>query len=169
MDREADHFGPAMKALPPAEQAFVISFLELGTGDATEAATAAGLDVDRSHGALKVAAHRIVHKPRVKAAMIEEARRRMTFKIALADRAVTEIVSDAAHTDRLKAALAIYGRAGITEVTERNVNVNINLSVDEKIARIKELAERNGLDLPKLLGTVTEAEFQDLPQPAEEP
>jgi hypothetical protein len=63
-------------------------------------------------------------------------------------------------------------RGGLPDVTERNINVNINVSQAEKIAEIRAMADE--LKLPKelieaqLLGAISDAEFEEIPKGLED-
>lgn len=159
-------FGPAMCALRPQQQVFVMAYFENG-GNATEAARMAGYK-DESKGSINVTAHRLLRRTDVKTAMQEEARSRLVDHLPLADKAVREIVSASEPKDRLKAAAMIFNRAGVHEVVERNVNVNVTMTSAEKVAEIRQMAETLGLDPEKLLGTVVDGEFEEVPEGLED-
>lgn len=159
-----EQFGPAMNALNPQQRAWVMAMYEQGTMDATEAARTAGY-VDNANGAIRVTAHRIAQRPDVKAAMQEEARRRITLMLPIADRALASVVQNAQHKDQIRAVAMIYNRAGVPESVDRNININVTLTETEKLEKIKLLAEKHGIPLPQILGTVTDADFVDLKDP----
>lgn len=160
-------YGPAMAALSPRHRIFVEAYFSVGDGNQTEAARIAGY-IDNKNGALPVTACRLMARPDVKAAMQEEARRRLVGMLPLAERAVREIVVAAEPKDRLKAAAMIMNRAGVHETIEKQINVNITMTKAEKEAEIRQMAEEMGMDPEKLLGSIVDAEFEEVPQGLED-
>jgi hypothetical protein len=151
-----------MNALAPRHRAWVIAMFEQGTADYTEAARAAGYE-DTGTGAIRVAGHRLAHRADVKAAMQEEQRRRLVLMLPLADKGLKDVVSNPQHKDQLKAVSMIFNRAGIFEETSHNINLNITMTVEEKLEKIRQLAEKHHIPVDQALGTITDAEFEELP------
>jgi hypothetical protein len=56
----------------------------------------------------------------------------------------------------------LLNRVGMPEAAERNVNINVTLTAAQKVAEIRCLAEKLGLDAKVLLGSVSATEFEDL-------
>jgi phage terminase small subunit len=164
-------FGPAMKALAPRHRAAVLAFCTTAGAEATEACRQAGY-TDNKTGALKVTAHRIFRKPEVLAAIREVVLQNISMDLPVLHEALKKVAMNAQHKDQTKAILALMNRGGLPDVTERNINVNINVSQAEKIAEIRAMADE--LKLPKelieaqLLGAISDAEFEEIPKGLED-
>ena len=96
-----EQFGEAMRALPIQEQIFV-SLLFSGLSSLTKAAEQAGYRAV-TRAALRVQAHRLLHKPSVGAAMIEESKRRTQFLLPKAQKALDNLLDHPEHADHFKA------------------------------------------------------------------
>lgn len=149
---QGEDYGPAMKALIPQHRAFVLAYCTNGA-DATQAAREAGY-VDNKNGSIRVTAHRTLHRKDVLAAI-----REMVIGMTQADlpiyRAnILKIAQNDQHKDVLKANLALADRGGMPAVTERNVNITVTMTTDEKVAKLRALAEQAGLDPSQVLGVV---------------
>lgn len=159
--------GPAMKNLNDRQRAFVIAMIEMGGINYTRAAEAAGYGNGNVESAC-TQGNRLAHDETVIAAIHEEAQRRLRSGAIMAVQTLLEIANDrtAEHRDRLKATEMILNRSGLHAVTEHNVKVEHRDATDEgMIERIKLLAQKQGLDPIKLLGSagiVVEAEFKEV-------
>lgn len=161
-------FGPAMSALrTDLQRGFVIAYNNMGADDATKAARAAGYE-DNGTGALKVTAYRLLHNPDIQAAIREDAKARMAGLVGAAIKALGETIGNPQHKDRVKASLAVLNRTGLHEQVDRNINVNVNITREEKLDRVRQLAEILGRDPAELLGKVVDAEFEDAASPGTE-
>ena len=160
-------FGPAMLALIPKHRAFVIAYCTTANAEATEAARQVGY-VDNNTGALKVTGYRILKKPEVLAAIREVVMQNITADLPVLHKALMKTALNPQHKDQTKAVLALMNRGGLPDVTERNINVNITVTKEEKVAEIRAMAEEMGLDVEKLLGNMTDAEFEEIPPGLEE-
>ncbi len=144
--------GPKMAALPTDRmRAFVLALLVQGTRDYTKAYRAAGYT--GTAGALCVGASRLAHDKRIQAALHEEGACRFTALLPMALHVVEDILEDetAKAADRIKVAFWIWDRSGLRAPTEPEVPVPL-ANDTEKLARLKLLAERNGIPLKALLG-----------------
>ena len=144
--------GPKMRALPTDRmRAFVLALLAQGARDFTAAYRAAGYT--GTAGALRVGASRLAHDPRIQAALQEEAARRATGLLPLALHVAEGILEDetAKAADRLKVAFGIMDRAGLRAPSEDQHTGRL-AGDTQTLARIKLLAERNGIPLENLLG-----------------
>lgn len=161
------HFGPAMRNLNDRQRAFVVAMVETPDINFTRAALQAGYGNGNKESAA-VQGHRLAHDQTILAAIREEADRRLRSGVIMAVQTVLEIASNptAKEGDRLKACEMLFNRAGMHAVTEHNVKVEHKDVTDEgMIKRIKLLAERQGLDPSKLLGSAgvtIEAEFKEI-------
>jgi len=139
-----------MRALTENQRAFVMTYLETGGTNATRAAIAAGYG--GSDGSAAVAAHRLVHNPKVQAAIKEIAEGRIRAGVLLGASVLLEIAGDPGHKDRLRAAEALMDRGGMLLVRETKVTVeHKDPSVEATIARIRMMAEAMNMDPRPLL------------------
>ncbi len=155
---EASSLGPAMRVLTERQQLFVVACLDMGCAtNHTQAARIAGyVDGD----ALKVTAHRLAHHPKIQAALLEEAKKRIQAGTVAATSLLIEVVGDAEHAtkDRLKAAQMILDRGGVHAVTERlGTEVSSPEGRMEKVLRLALLAKLLGQDPRMLLGNLADA------------
>lgn len=165
--------GPAMRKLLPRQQAFVIATLEEGGLNNARAAALAGYTGDEK--SLRVTGHRLAHDEDVLAAIHEEAKRRLQSSQILAVRELLEILNAPTTSenrkDKLKAIEMTFNRVGLHATTEHTVNVtHKDLTTDEMIKRITELAKQQDLDPRKLLGSagvVIDAEFEEVKESSE--
>lgn len=159
--------GPAMRNLNDRQRGFVSAMFDYPGISNTKAALAAGYGNGNPECAA-VQGNRLAHDEDVLAAIHEEAQRRLRSGAIMAVQTVLEIASDptAENKDRLKAVEMLLNRSGLHAVSEHNVKVEHRDITDEgMIKRIKQLAEKQGLDPVKLLGTagvVVDAEFKEV-------
>jgi phage terminase small subunit len=154
--------GPAMAALVPRQQQFVIALVQTGCSQAKAAELAGyagGPDTWKAMG------WRLAHDSRVQAAMHEEAQKLIRSTSVMAVKVITAIAEDGKidPKTRLKAATELLNRSGLHAMSEQKVTVERQESDQEKVARAVRLARELGLDPRKLLGhagVVTDAEFQ---------
>lgn len=155
--------GPKMRALSHLQREFVIALFEHGDNNATRAARVAGYTDNPN--ALKVTAHRMLHSPKIRAAMHEEAERRMDGGKLMALNWLLSIASNPQHKDQFKAVTAILDRSGLHATTEHKVTVRDQSKTDEAMVdRIKQLAIKQGYsdgETQKLLASAgyIDAEF----------
>lgn len=159
-------FGPAMRRLTVTSQMFVCN-LFAGFTSITKAAEAAGLRSESRNG-LRVQAHRLLRRQDVAQAVREEAKRRTTFLLPKAQRALENILDNPQHQDHFKAIKMARDDGGVSAAVERVLNVNMKVEVTqaEKISQIKLMAATLGLDPAKLLGQIApepvDAEFEEI-------
>ncbi len=117
----SDNLGPAMSALNERQRAFVVAMFDLGPkGTYAEAARQAGYP-DNDTGYIRLAAHRMAHNEKVQAALREEAGRRATGLLPLANAMMHNIMSDPAHPDHLKALKHMQAIGGLQPVAKIEV------------------------------------------------
>lgn len=162
-----DKFGPAMLAINSMQRAFVIAYVTLTNGDATAAAREAGY-TDNKNGGLHVQAHRLTRRPDVLAAIREVVVARVAANLPVYVNALEKVATSAQHKDQVKALGMLLSRGGLPDITQRDLNINITVNKDQQIAEIRQMAEEMGLDPAKLLGTVTDAEFTEIPKGMED-
>ena len=161
-------FGPAMSLLNERERAFVVAWNNGGQRNASMAVRAAGYS--QTNGSEHVQAHRLLHNPRIQAAIIEDQKARLIGLDADATNTVKEIMNNpqAPAPSRLKAAEMVYNRGGlgITSVTEHNINVTLTNS--EKMGKLHDLASELGIDPKVLLGNIVDLDASEFTEAEEE-
>lgn len=156
--------GPAMSNLNERQRAFVVAMVEMGGINFTRAALAAGYGNGKTDAAA-VQGNRLAHDENIIAAIHEEAYRRLRSGNIMAVQTLLEIADDhaAENKDRLKACEMILNRSGIPATTEHLVKVErADMSEEVMIKRIRQLAQKQGIDPVKLLGSAAapvDAEF----------
>src|SRR5262245_6525442 len=151
-DEADESLGPAMRALTLAQRRFVVAALTFPEGKDWQIAKAAGYS-DRSHGALRVTAHRLFHDEKVISALHEEASKRLRSSAHLGVSVLAKIARTDGHRDQRRAAEAILNRTGFHEKTEHVMQVNHSDGTGRAmVARIEALAARLGMDAGALLG-----------------
>ena len=146
-----------MSELNDRQRAFVDAMLEFG-GHIKKALVIAGYSTTGHHAQ----GTRLMHHPKVLAAIREEADRRFKAGAILSSSVIMEIASDPTHKDRFKAAVELANRAGLIVATQHNVKVEHTRDDAAMIARITELAGRLGLDAAQMLKA---AGVKQLPSP----
>jgi hypothetical protein len=150
-----------MQRLTRKQRAFVLAHAADPMGKQSDWARAAGYSDGKKGkgGACAVAATSLLRNPKIAAACFEVAQ--LSFRAkgpALAAAALLRIATSDGHKDQCRAAVAIADRVGLSPVQTIDVtHTHMDMTGNELIARIRELAHRNGLDAQKLLGANTEA------------
>ena len=165
---KAEPLGPAMMSLNPKQQAFVMAMFEMAPISAAEAARVAGYGGDHE-GSARVQSTRLMHRPDIKKAMIEYAQGKFTEFAPAVMRTIQDVATNPQHKDAVKAAFGWLNRSGLHEVVERNVNINVTMTREEKIAEIRQLAEEFGKNADELLGNLTDAEYSDITEGEDNP
>lgn len=165
-DPDEGSLGPAMLGLNVAQRRFALAAVMYPLAKDWQIAKAAGYS-DRSHGALRVTAHRLFHDEKILAAIKECADKEIRGSAMLGIATIKKIVRNDLHKDQLKAAQTLVGLAGFT--VDQNINVNQTLR-DESgkaiLAQIAQLAAKLGVPLQQLLGAsrpaAIDAEFSEV-------
>jgi hypothetical protein len=159
-DPDDESLGPAMRALNRGQRRFAMAAVIYPLAKDWQIAKAAGYS-DRSHGALRVAAHRLFHDDKVLAAIKELADKEIRGSALLGIATMKKIARADGHKDQLKAASGLVGLAGLTAEQKITVNQTLTDRTGAAIeARIRQLAQKHGLDAMKLLGVAPiEGEF----------
>lgn len=141
-----------MRALTEKQQRFVLAMFSRPTGTATGWVKAAGYS--NSEGGFRVTAHRLMHDPKVSAAVQEFASQHLSVVgPALSLGVLMKIARTKDHKDQFKAAAALANRSGFHETTEHRVLVTrMDRTGEGALARIKAAAELLGVDPTTLLG-----------------
>ncbi len=154
--------GPAMTALEPRWRTFVILLWENQPISATEAYMRSGYNASRD--AAQVSASRLLQDPRIKAAIIEYGRAYSAVYAPELHGILMGIARKEGGRDQAKVALAMLKHAGFIEQIEQTMNVNINVTVQEKVAFLREQMLADGMtekQIEEQLGTVAAHEVVD--------
>jgi hypothetical protein len=158
--------GPAMLALPSDRwrAAAVARFMVRTNTAAVLLAGFGAVPGGPTAGGIKAQAYQIFHDPRMLAALHELGQKYMTAKIPDAIGAVEQIVDDAEHPHRLKAAQFLLERAYPHQTTHR---VEVAHTVDAKdiASKLQQVALRFGLDPDRVLArpaTVVDGEVAEV-------
>jgi hypothetical protein len=165
-DPEEGSLGTAMRACNVAERRFAIAAVMYPLAKDWQIAKAAGYS-DRSHGALRVTAHRLFHSEKVLAAIRECADKEVRSGAMLGIATIKKIVRNDLHRDQFKAAALLAGLNRFT--VDQNIKVD-HTHRDESgtaiMERISALSKKLGVDATKLLGpaspAVVDAEFSEV-------
>jgi phage terminase small subunit len=154
-DPDEASLGPAMRELNVSQRRFVVAALTFPTGKDWQIAKAAGYS-DRSHGALRVCAHRLFHDEKVIAGLHEEASKRLRSSSVLAVSVLMKIARTDGHRDQLRAAEGLLNRTGLHETSEHRVSVThqdqSSAATERRIRAAMERLEKLGRDPALLLG-----------------
>jgi len=146
------HLGPKMRRLTERQRRFVLAALNFPTAKGWQLARAAGYPT-KSHGYLRLAAHRNLHNEDVLEALHEEAGKRLRASAVLGVSVMARIAATDGHKDQLRAAEALANRVGFHETTEHRVSVeHTDRTGKAMMGRIEALAARLGMDAAALLG-----------------
>jgi hypothetical protein len=161
-------YGPKMMALPNDRwRRFVLELMGQAKRDYSAAYIAAGYS-SNSAGAVRVEAHRMAHDQRIQEAIQEEGARRMKALLPAALHVVEQMLEDPQNKDAAKAAFGVMDRAGLAAATEHKITLGL-ANDTEMLARIKLLAERNGIPLATLLGERIAKTIEHVPTPELDP
>lgn len=158
--------GEAMKTCNPRERAFVVHYVMTGGRNQTESALQAGYCSPDKNNAAAVTAMRLLRRPRILAALREEAEKAMKTCVILATEVLREIAMDPSHRDRFKAAVELLNRSGLLVETQHRVTVQDDRrSVEEIRAEIVEVFKRVFADrpVPPELAEPIDVEFVSIP------
>lgn len=171
-DPEMEGLGPAMLALTPGQRRFALAAVMYPLAKDWQIAKAAGFS-DRSHGALRVAAHRLFHTDAVLAAIRELAEKEVRATGLFAIATMRKIARLDGHKDQYKAAKDLAGLAGFSVEQKISVNQTVTDRSGKAIMeRIEALAAKHGLDAARLLGRredlpVVDADYAEVPRGGE--
>lgn len=153
MDVGSEDFGPEMRKLTDLQRRFVLAMFSSPLSSATRWVKMAGF-ASSNDNVRRVTAHRLMHDPKIGAAVQEFAGQHLSVVgPALSLGVMMKIARTKGHKDQLKAAAAIANRSGFHEKTEHHVTVDHrDQSGAAMVERIKELAKVMGVDAAQLLG-----------------
>jgi hypothetical protein len=165
-DPEVGSLGPAMRALNEGQRRFAMAAVIYPLAKDWQIAKAAGYS-DRSHGALRVTAHRLFHDDKILAAIRELADKEIRGSALLGIATMKKIARYDGHKDQLKAAAGLVGLAGFTVEQKISVNQTVtDMSGSAMLQKIAALCVQLGVDPAKLIGInaapVVDGEFTEV-------
>ncbi len=166
--------GPAMAALDIRRQTFVRLLWENQPISATEAYMRSGYQCTRETASVQ--ASRFLQDERIKAAIIEYGRAYSAAYAPELHGILMGMARNPQEKDRAKVALAMLKHSGFVEVIEQNMNLNVKVTVQEKVAFLREQMAAEGKTQEQIdaeLGTtaaheVVDVEFTEIDEFAEE-
>lgn len=150
-------FGPAMTVLTNKQKLFVLACLDFGCNvNHSRAAMLAGYQ--GGPDVTKVKGHYLAHDPKIQAAFLEEAGKRLQAGTIAATALLIETMADKSQEtkDRLKAAQMVLDRGGLHAMSEHKVVVNHTDDRASKLLRLAELARAAGQDPREVLGDLAD-------------
>lgn len=140
-----------MLACDVRERRFVRALLALGVrGKATAAAKIAGYGGPKStHNALKVQAHHLTHRPRVQAAIHEEAVKELGAGKLIAVAGLLAIASNPDHPKHFDAIRDLMDRSGMAAKTEHKMTIERVQTETEKVTELLRLCDMLGWGIEK--------------------
>lgn len=143
-------YGPAMRALSPMRQKFVLAMLANPFGSRRQWAIDAGYS-NVKDGA-KVRAHEVWQDPLIQPAALEVSRAMLgALGPVLATAGLLKVAANPKHPQYVKALELVANRVGLQEKQEIEVT-HRDLTGDALLHRLHALAGRLGLDAQRLLG-----------------
>lgn len=112
----------------------------------------AGFKASRAKSSAKVQAHRLLHDPRMQAAIVEETQRFMAFAAPRAAQRVVDALDDEDTGHALRAANMLFDRVGLHGVTEQRQTVGVDAGSADKLREIALFARMLNLPLAQLPG-----------------
>lgn len=134
-------FGPAMTALSEMQRNFVIAHCNAGGKNATESARAAGYS-DKE--ALRTNANRVLHSPKVQAAIRELMQARLSGNLPALIDEVEWMAKERGHSKQLDAIRFAAHHAGMIEKHQVDVTHTHILTIEEKKERLAQLSASLG-------------------------
>ncbi len=156
---EDRHLGPAMRALSERQRLYVVACMDMGCWkDHARGARIAGYE-GKHPGYARLQGFRLAHNPKVQAAMLEEAKKRMQLGTVGATNFMLELVEDekADPKLRLKASEMVLDRGGLHGVhgVQQVPDAGGNDRLD-KMLRLALLAKALGVDPRQVLGNLVD-------------
>lgn len=158
-----EDLSPALRELTAPQRAFVLAYATQGGSNATEAARMAGYGTNKEDQA--TIASRLLRMPRILSALREVADHRLKSGAILAASVLVKIAGDDMHKNQYKAATDLLNRAGLVVEGISRVIVEDHRNPEEIERRIRDMAERLGIDPDKLIGqsrVVEDVDYTDL-------
>lgn len=154
-----------VRDLTDKQRLFVEAMIETGGFHPKQCAAAAGYSDGPSATGLAVAAYNLMRNPKIIVALRHETDAKLRFHIMAGASALVEIAQDKMHKDRFKAADALLTRGGLVVEHKQEIVVRKESTMNERIANIRLMAEKLGLDPAALLGqagVIVDAEFTEV-------
>jgi hypothetical protein len=146
--------GPKMRRLDQRERRFAWAMLEYPTATQAKWAEIAGYGGEKATPrSLRVQGHQVARRQRILDAVAEETPKRLALAGLIGIMGLMKIASDPTAKGHLQACIALADRGGYVPTQEINVkHEHTDMTGREIITRIRDLAQKHGLDPVKLLG-----------------
>lgn len=154
MDLAGIEFGPKMQACSERERKFVLHYLMIcadeGKANATEAARRAGYaDAGKDSASIRVRAHDLIHRDRVREAIAEVGRREFMGLLFPAIAAARSLLENPKHPDHAGMVKSTLAALGLGERTAVDINVNGEITVNHTDAALQDLRRLKALGVPR--------------------
>jgi phage terminase small subunit len=158
---------PAYAKISPMQRAWLHAYLDAGDENATAAARRAGYGKEgtdaQKNQACKQAGYHNIHDADILEAIRELAHEKFRQAGYLATARLMELVKDPTHKDHFKAIERVLAQNGMIAALQIEHNHNVNVTEEDQIEKVKQLAARLGIDPRTLLGSAyTDAEFVEV-------
>ena len=144
--------GPKMQACSERERAFVMHYLAIcaegGRANATEAARRAGY-TDTGDAGIRVRGHQLLHRDRVKAAMVEVGRTEFLGLLFPTIMAARHLIENKDHPDHAGMVKSTLSALGLGERTAVDFNVSGEVTVNHIDAAIDDLRRLTEMGAPR--------------------
>lgn len=142
--------GPKMQACSERERKFVVCYVFNDDGNASEAARLAGYaDPGPGSSAIRVQAHALMHRARVKDAIEEVARLKFRSLLVPTINATKRLIEKSDHPDHAGTVKSMLSRLGFGEKTGVDVNISGEVVVNHTDAALNDLRALKALGLPR--------------------
>jgi hypothetical protein len=146
-------FGPAMQALNPRQQRFVLELQAgpVGYGSEVRAARAAGyFSPTSTKNSRQVITNSVLHNPKVQAALAEVGSKIIRAASFTSIKNTEKIANDLHHRDCLKANLALMDRGGFAVETMHHITVEHKIDYSKQALQELETFRRLGVARERL-------------------
>jgi hypothetical protein len=157
--KPGEELGPCMQALNERQRAWVVAYYQTG-GNAAESARQAGYS-DASGGAAVIGC-RMRQNPKIQKAMAEYIQGEANGEgLRVGYETVFAIARNPQHPKQFDAAKLLIGMGGLAPAQKVDVDVKVELTVQQKVERLRNLAAILGKDPEELLGVI-DVDFEEV-------
>lgn len=154
MDLTGVELGPKMQACSERERLFVLHYLMLcaenGKGDATEAARLAGYsDPGKDSSTIRVRAHALMHRDRVKEAMLEVGRKEFIGLLFPSIAAAAKLIGNDKHPDHAGTVKSTLSALGLGEKSTLDINLTGQVQLNHTDQAVADLRMMLALGTPE--------------------
>ena len=136
-------FGPAMNSLTPRQRAWVVAFNNRGRRNAAQAMRDAGY---KDHDNIRSDAYKMLHDPRIQAALKEDIQGRLHGGLAPAFARVEEIAKNPQHAQSLAANKFLISQGGMIEKTAVEHEITLSMTLEQQVDELIRIRGRENVD-----------------------